>query len=231
MEPAILDRYAILSPGHEPVPNGRQRHFVSPEHQFLTATVDDIFIFDGEPYVLEAKLSHIDLDDGLPYRVQAQIQWHMGMSGIHRGVAAVLFFTDIGRDVQIWDIEFDLEVFRALKNAALMFWMRNVRMGIAPRIDGHKATTAALKRIKSVDAVVDISHLAGIVEQLGQTKAVKKSVISTETELTNKVKFGLGTATCGQINGRDAVTWRTDKRGSKTFLIKKAFLPKGSDDE
>jgi predicted phage-related endonuclease len=231
LEPAILERYAVLSPGHKPVPGSRQKHFIDPEYPFLTATVDDIFEKDGVTYITEAKMSNFDLSDGLPHRVQAQIQWQMGISRIYYGVAAVLFVNDIGRDVQIWDVDFDGDVFGKIKDAVLNFYFSHVLTREPPEIDGHRATTAALKRIKGVDTVADITHLADIVERLGQTKAAKKSIEGTEAALTNKIKAELGQASLGKIDGKDAVTWRTSKSGSRSFLIKKAFLPKGSDDE
>lgn len=231
LEPAIIDRYEILSPGHKPVPGSRQRHFVDPEYPFLTATVDDLFEADGETYVVEAKLSNFDLSDGLPHRVQAQIQWQLGISRIRRGVAAVLFVNDISRDVQIWDVDFDDRVFGQIKDAVLHFYFNHVLTKEPPEIDGHRATTAALKRIRGIDTVADISHLSPVVERLGQTKAAKKSIEATEAELTNKIKAAMGEASLGKIDGKDAVTWRTSKSGSRSFLIKKAFLPKGSDEE
>ena len=155
----------------------------------------------------------------------------MGISGIRRAVAAVLFISDISRDLQIWDLDFDEDVFGMIFERAMRFHFDHVVKGVPPQIDGHKATTAALKRIKGVDRAADISHLADVVEQLGKIKAAKKSIELSETELTNKVKFELDSASVGQIDGKDAVTWRTTKSGSRTFLIKKAFLPKGSDDE
>lgn len=231
LEPAILDRYAVLSPDFKPVPGCRQRHFVHPDYDFLTATVDDIFELDGQLYVIEAKLSNFDLSDGLPYRVQAQAQWQMGISGIRRATAVVLFINDIGRDVQIWDLDFDDHVFELILNVALKFWFENVLGGVAPPVDGHRATSAALKRIRGEDQVADISHLAEIVNRLGEIKVAKKSIESSEAEFTNRIKHELGSASVGQIDGKDAITWRTTKSGSRTFLIKKAFLPKGSDDE
>lgn len=241
LEPAILERYEILFPGNEPVRGGRQKHFVHPDYPFLTATADDIFetcefsAGDGEPKwaqkIVEAKTSHLDLGDGLPLRVQAQLQWQMGISGIHLGTAVVLFVSDTGRDIQVWDLPFDEATFETIKNRAIQFWFDHVVPEVAPEIDGHRATTASLKRIEGIDRFADISHVAGIVEQLGQTKASRKSLEKTEAELTNKIKFELDSASVGQINGKDAVTWRTSKSGSRTFLIKKAFQPKGLDDE
>ena len=231
IEPVILKRYEILSPGHKPVPNSRQKHFVHPDYAFLTATVDDIFEFEGEIYVVEAKLSNFDLADGLPYRVQAQAQWHMGISGIRKCVAVVLFINDIGRDLQIWDLDFDDRVFEMILNGALKFWFENVMGGVAPNVDGHRATSAALKRIKGEDRAADISHLAEIVQRLGEVKAAKKSIETSEAEFTNRLKHELGSASVGQIDGKDAVTWRTSKSGSRTFRIKKAFLPKGFEEE
>ncbi len=231
MEPAILDRYAVLTPGHNPVEGGRQKHFVHPDYPFLTATVDGLFTDEHGTYIVEAKLSNFDLNDGIPHRVQAQAQWQMGVSGIRRAVAAVLFVNDISRDLQIWDLDFDEQVFDMIFERVMEFHFEYVEKRIAPPIDSHKATTAALKRIKGVDRVADISHLADLVERLGQVKVAKKSIEASETELTNKLKFELDSASVGQIDGKDAVTWRTSKSGSRTFLIKKAFLPKGSDDE
>lgn len=231
LEPAILDRYSVLTPDHKPVDDGRQKHFVHPDYPFLTATVDGLFTDEHGVYITEAKLSNFDLNDGVPHRVQAQAQWQMGVSGIHRAVAAVLFISDISRDLQIWDLDFDDYVFGMIFDRAMRFHFDHVVKNVPPPIDGHKATTAALKRIKGEDRVADISHLADIVEQLGKVKAAKKSIETSETELTNQIKFELDSASVGQIDGKDAVTWRTSKSGSRTFLIKKAFLPKGSDDE
>ena len=136
MEPVILKRYGLLSPGHTPIDGGYQRHFVHLDYPFLTATTDGLFTDEHGVYIVEAKLSNFDLNDGIPHRVQAQAQWQMGISGIRRAVAAVLFISDISRDLQIWDLDFDEDVFGMIFERAMRFHFDHVVKGVPPQIDG-----------------------------------------------------------------------------------------------
>lgn len=233
LEALILDRYHELTPTDTRIPSGNQRHYKHWQYPFLTATVDGLFETPGGiQYITEAKFSSFDIDDGVPLRVQAQCQWQMGISRIYHCVAAILFSSKVDRDVQIREIKFEPETFQQILSVALRFWRDNVLTKVAPPIDGHRGTTAALKRIKGVaDQVVDISHLMDQVNQLNQIKLSQKSLERSRTELENRFRFDMGSATLGQINGEDALTWRHNKNGTRNFRFKPAFSPKGLDDE
>lgn len=228
LEPVILDRYTIRSPEVSVI--DRQVHFTYPDWPIATATVDAILASD-DVCVAEVKTSSFDVYDGLPIRIQAQCQWQMGVSGIHRCVALVLFYQQVSRGVQVFQVDYDETAFGTMLHRAKKFWTEHVVTGVAPEPDAHRATTATLKRFAPVERVVDIDHLNDSLKQLGDVRAALAELKKTDTLHVNKIRDALGSATVGQIGGKDAVTWRPTKTGSRTFRIKKAFLPQGADDE
>lgn len=195
-----------------------QAHYAYPEWPKARATLDAVALVDGERVVVEAKSSG-DWDwDEVPLAYEAQVQWQLGCAGLKRAHLIVWFRTTC--KPKMFVIDFQPQVFAQMIEAVQTFDTNHVLTGIPPEVDGHSATTEALKRIKGNGQVAAIDQVAGDVVLLGQIKEAIKSLESQEEEVSNRIKAALGECEKGTVNGAVVVTWgnRSSSRfDQKTF--------------
>ena len=122
----------------------RQKHMLlqSEEYPFMLANLDGVINLDGEMCIFEAKTaSAYKLDNwqsGIPPEYMLQVQHYMAVTGAVKTYIAALIG---GNHFEYRLIERDDEMIAKIITMEKLFWEVNVLGGIAPEIDGTKATT------------------------------------------------------------------------------------------
>ena len=122
----------------------RQKHMLlqSEEHPFMLANLDGVVKVNGEMCIFEAKTaSAYKLDEwqsGIPPEYMLQVQHYMAVTDTKKAYIAAL----IGGNHFLYKlIERDNEIISKIIAMEKCFWEVNVLGGIAPDIDGTRATT------------------------------------------------------------------------------------------
>ena len=122
----------------------RQKHMLlqSEEYPFMLANLDGVINLDGEMCIFEAKTaSAYKLDNwqsGIPPEYMLQVQHYMAVTGAVKTYIAALIG---GNHFEYKLIERDDKLIAKIIAMEKLFWEVNVLGGIAPEIDGTKATT------------------------------------------------------------------------------------------
>ena len=122
----------------------RQKHMLlqSEEHPFMLANLDGMINLNGKMCIFEAKTaSAYKLDEwqsGIPPEYMLQVQHYMAVTDTSKAYIAAL----IGGNHFLYKlIERDNEIISKIIAMEKCFWKVNVLGGIAPDIDGTRATT------------------------------------------------------------------------------------------
>lgn len=247
LEPLILAEYQLREDAGQIVKT--QAHHEYKPWPVASATLDAIEIDpeSGEPADVEAKTTRDFGWKELPLPYQAQMQWQMGVSGLNRAKAVVLYKPRT--EIDVFVVDFDEALFLKMVEMAREFWERHVLANVAPDVDGHPATTRVLKSFEATEGTIDMDQLAPVVEELGGVKAAMKELEGHKDTLENRIKAYLGSYTIGTIDGKPAATWKSSKSSridtkalaaelpdvaekfrveteSRRFLITKAFSKK-----
>ena len=210
---------------------GEQTLCVHPEHDHHRCTVDG-FVAESPASTPDAALgvsemkvtgdSALEWADAIPDKYAIQGQWQLHVTGQER-----LWYPVIHRHsgrFEVYTLERDDSVIAELVRIADEFW-RRVQEGEPPAIDGHAATTSALKAAYP-DAFEETVELpAHLVEQRA---VLKGRILAAEAELTaveNQIKATLGDAAYGEVGGRQVVTYKTQDRTTVDAKRLKAEAP------
>lgn len=177
----------------------------------------------GASKVLEVKTAHaMSLNspdwgeagtDEVPSNYWCQVQWYMGISGVHKADLAVLFG---GQKFRIYHIDFDSEFFESAVNIAAKWWQDHVLTGIAP--DPNTEAEARIKwrnstQGKELIAGVDIADLIG---QLNEVKAAIKELELDEQAIKDKIIPAFQDAETLTYMGSRIATYKQNKPSLKT---------------
>lgn len=213
MEPTVLRWY---SQDELSAVSLSQVFFRHSDWDFLGCTVDGLVFDGGKPVrIVEAKTSRDYRWDAVPLQYEAQVQWQMGISGIHQCDLAVLHRKDL--DLAVYRIDFNKATFDALEDHAIDFWKGFVETGKPPEVDATEATTEALKTIAcNPGTQVAIDQLA---ERLLALESLKLSIKDQEAQkelIENEIRLAMGENEIGMINGIQALSLKTT-RGRTTI--------------
>ena len=188
----------------------RQKHMLlqSEEYPFMIANLDGVINLDGEMCIFEAKTaSAYKLDDwqsGIPPEYMLQVQHYMAVTGAAKTYIAALIG---GNHFEYRLIDRDDEMIAKIIAMEKLFWEVNVLGGIAPEIDGTKATTEFFNSKYSFsngqtielpeDIVPDCEEYSRLSDEISKLTAAKdaicnriKSVMqNNETGLVGKYKI------------------------------------------
>jgi putative phage-type endonuclease len=187
----------------------KQVFFRHPDYEFCGSTVDGLIMKDGQPVrIVEAKTTRDYKWDEVPLRYEAQVQWQMGVSGIHEADLTVLHRPDL--QLKTYRIQFNPSIFSALLDRAVDFWMGFVQTGTEPDTDGLAATTEILKSIKADPGkTIEIDGLKDRLDALKAAKLMAKQAEEQVEAITNEIRAAMNDAEVGTIDGQTAVTWKT----------------------
>lgn len=223
LEPFILSEYQLRYDAGQII--REQAHHVYKAWPVASATLDAIEIDAGssEPVDIEAKTTRDFGWKELPLPYQAQMQWQMGVSGLRKGKAVVLYKPR--SEIDVFELDFDEDLFGKMIETAREFWERHIEAGILPEADGHAATTRTLNLFQASDESIEIDDISAVLTELAGVKAAKKTVEAHEEALENKIKARMQTASVGTIGGRPAVTWKSSKSSRIDTKALKAEAP------
>lgn len=184
----LRDEWKIITP-----PASMWRH---PEHEFALCSPDRLAVHKvtGEVRPVELKTDQnpgrwADLPPE-PYRIQ--LGWQCLVFGAARGFMCA----EISHRYRIYDVAYDPLEFGGWVHAASEFWQQ-VTDGIPPDIDGHDATTKALKELypdfdPDADPVVVADALAA---EYDDADAAEKAAKKRLTEARNRLLAQMGNGT------------------------------------
>lgn len=189
-----------------------------PDWDFCGATVDGLVFDQGKPTrIVEAKTTADYKWEDLPARYKVQVQWQMGISGIHEADLCVLFLGSYARKIETFSMQFDQEFFDLALDQVIEFWQRFVKGREIPPVDYRDGTTDILKRIQATPSKsINIDDLTDDLKQLTEIKAQSKELDNRKKELENRIRAAMDDAEIGLVNGETACTLKTTA-GRKSF--------------
>jgi putative phage-type endonuclease len=208
-----------------------------PYHDWARATPDRIArVPDMAPGPVEIKKVHDrardewsgDTDDpdakeaAAPPAYVAQLQWQLGIGGWSGGWLAGLVGGSWFHQVRF---EFDPMLFDDMLAVADPFWNINVLGGIPPAIDGHRATTAALKSLEAnpgESRILDVSEVAPILAERQQVRDELAAAKERSDRVDNQLRALIGNAEVAVWGEQTLFTYKTTKAGHRRLYVPKA---------
>lgn len=181
-------------------------------HQFPWACANIDREVLGEDALLEIKttnswdVSKMTRNGQYPDMWWAQVCHYLCLSGCQKAYLAVLVEC---RELKIFELSRDEDEIRALMDAEREFWNTYVLPKKTPPVDGHSATSEAVKQIFSEEAG-DFADLSGLTDVFQQRKILTEQIKALKGELDgldNKIKVTMGSAATGEC-GIWKVSWK-----------------------
>ena len=141
-----------------------------------------------------------------PEQWYGQMVHYLAVTGAKKAYLAAL---ENNRELRVFELERDEEEVKALMDAEREFWNTYVLPKKTPPVDGHSATSEAIKKIFSEEAG-DSIDLSGFLDVFQQRKAVNEQIKNLKTELDgldNRLKVAMGSMAKGTC-GRFSVSWK-----------------------
>lgn len=141
-----------------------------------------------------------------PEQWYGQMVHYLAVTGAKKAYLAAL---ENNRELRVFELERDEEEIKALMDAEREFWNTYVLPKKTPPVDGHSATSEAIKKIFSEEAG-DSIDLSGFLDVFQQRKAVNEQIKNLKTELDsldNRLKVAMGSMAKGTC-GRFSVSWK-----------------------
>lgn len=185
---------------------------VNEAYPFACANIDREII--GEDAVLEIKTTNSFVNvkkfrtGEYPEMWYAQMTHYLAVTGAQKCYLAVL---SEGRDFRIFELERDEDEIKALMDAERDFWNTYVLGGKTPPVDGHSATSEAIKELFQVDDG-DTRDLSGMERLFEQRSLLNKHIKDLKAELDgidNSIKLQMGSASKAVCGSTWSVSWKT----------------------
>lgn len=191
----------------------RQKHMLlqSEEYPFMLANLDGVINLDGEMCIFEAKTaSAYKLDDwqsGIPPEYMLQVQHYMAVTGAVKTYIAALIG---GNHFEYRLIDRDDEMIAKIIAMEKLFWEINVLGGIAPEIDGTKATTEFFNSKYSFsngqtialpeDVITDCEEYSRLSDEISKLTAAKDAICNRIKSLMQNNETG--------VAGKYKISWK-----------------------
>jgi putative phage-type endonuclease len=203
---------------------GEQLMLEHPEWPVARCTLDGL-VFDGPLEVADTRtaltlaLGGLEIKheafgkrwEHIPAHYQCQGFWQMYVAGLERVWFAVLQ----GRSLRIHELVRDEAEIAWIVGQVETWWHDHVVGETPPPVDGSDATREALAAVypeSDPELVVDLGDDdRALLVEFVDAKAVKKAAVDRADELGNALRARLGAAEVGLIDGKRAVTWKTQE--------------------
>lgn len=185
------------------------------DHPFALASPDRLVPteLDADPLEIKTGRNPDIWEGGPPNYYVVQVVHQMAVLGADHAHLAVLLN---GRDYRDYEIERDAELEDILMEREQEFW-RLVTDRIPPAVDGHQATTEALKtlykRSHMGKAVVLTDDQAAWLSLKKEAAARLKLIEADHERAANELRAALGDAEVGLYDGEEVVTWKMSTGG------------------
>lgn len=186
---------------------------------WMRCTVDGLVFETPEGCLLDDALGPHEIKtrnpsrryDELPPDIDAQVAWQMLVTEKRNAWVSVLH----GRRLEIYPVELDEADAAFILARVTAFWHDHVLGGVAPDLDGHDATLAALAAVypSSVPGkTVDIDECADALRLLREAKRWVKAAATLEDSAKAVLTWAMGDGAVGLIDGDKALTIGTQTR-------------------
>lgn len=189
----------------------KQAMILHPEYDWCFCTVDALAYETHEPDNDADPLKGVDAKsatewswDQVPLDYQAQAQWSMFVTGLPEWDLAVSHPAGF----RIYTVEADHADQETLYEIGRQFWTEHVQAGVAPDItgaDNDLLSTVWPEQTPGMQVEVDPAEVLELV----QVKADQKPLTQRRNELEAALKGRLADAEEGTVDGRKAVSWKT----------------------
>jgi putative phage-type endonuclease len=222
MEPWIAERFAKA---HPKIDLARGGLFQSVDRPWQMATPDYLLDMPDEDgkyvdSVLEVKTSGTyegwgdDGTDEIPAYIAAQVQWQMDVIGCQTGYVSCFFLAT--QQIRTYRLAYDTADVELMRTRALEFWGR-IQDGNPPDIDGHTATTLALKRLyPDVDDAEEAQVPADLATRYRTACDAVKRADERKTGVENEIRAAMG-------NAKRAVTQDGQKVATRSVYDRKPY--------
>lgn len=196
---------------------GEQMWCTHPDKPWARATLDGVVAESAESTFADA-LGGLEIkttseppakwEEAIPPYYCAQAQFQMFVTGMERTWFAVLH-ANFGLRLRIYELDRDDADIALLLERCEKFWTGNVLAGVPPPVDGHDATTEALKST-GADTDADAVDLDTDAADVWMIRDIKERIAREEKELAkqeNRIRAALGEATIGTTR-YGTVTWK-----------------------
>lgn len=199
---------------------------VNDDYPWAIANVDRMVV--GEDAGLEIKttseLNMKSFKNGeYPATYYTQCVHYLAVSSKARWYLAVLIGN---REFKIFTIERDQAEIDALMQAEKSFWNDYVVRGATPPVDGHSATTEAIRKIFPQEMLPE-ADLSDCYDLFASRKALvesKKQITAQIDAIENDLKVRMGLAATGKC-GAFSVSWKTQRSSALDREAIKADYP------
>ena len=186
---------------------------VNPAYPWACANVDREIM--GEDAILEIKttsswdVSKMTRNGEYPDQWLCQMTHYLAVTGCQKAYLAVLIEC---RELKIFELERDEDELRALMGAEKDFWDSYIVPVKTPPVDGHSATTDAIRKIFPQDegGAADLSDYTAL---LMRRKILNENIKAIRQEMDgidNDIKIAMGGASVGKC-GIFSVSWKTQR--------------------
>ena len=160
--------------------------------------------------------------DQVPIGYVCQVQWYMGLIPSLESFDLPVLFG--GSDFRIYTIVRDENIITRLQEIGERFWQNH----IAKRIPPPPRTLEEVKRLypeSSTSSIVASTEIESIVRALAALKDQQNTLTEAEKKYKDRIAVELAANdTLTLPDGRPILTYRTDKSGKRTMLLKRINL-------
>jgi len=113
-----------------------------------------------------------------------------------------------GNELRTWTLERDETLLADLAEAEARFW-NLVTTRVSPPVDGHPATTKAIKqRFTTAVEGASVDLDPDLVREMNAVRRAAKDADTEKERVENLVRLALGDCEIGKVDGKIAVTWK-----------------------
>lgn len=222
LEDFVLDRYCRRERA-ELIQT--QPHYRYPGWDCLGCTPDALVRGgDGILRLVDAKVTGDYRWDDVPMKYEASSQWQIGIANQVVGVTEcdLAVYHLPARSLKVYRISFNRDWFDPAADFAIEWFRRYVTQGHIPPVDGHRATTDALKRLTaSVGKFVNLDDQAHLIEEYEAAEAIVKAAEADRDLKKNRLMAAMGDAEIGLVGTEPRVTWK--QQAGRKSLDQKAL--------
>lgn len=152
-----------------------------------------------------------------------QMTHYLAVTGCRKAYLAVLIES---REFRIFELERDETEIEALMRAEKEFWSNYVIPVKTPPVDGHSATTDAIRKLFTEEAggEADLSDFSALFQRRKALTESQKQIRTEIDGIDNQLKTVMGTAPTGKC-GAFSVSWRLQKTSALDREAIKADYP------
>lgn len=200
---------------------------VNPEYPFACANIDREIM--GEDAILEVKttnnwdVSKMTRNGQYPDQWYCQMSHYLAVTGCKKAYLAVLVEC---KEFKIFELERNEDELRALMSAEKDFWDNYIVPRKMPPVDGHSATTEAIRKIFPQEILPE-ADLSDCFDLFSSRKALVESEKKIEEQINaieNDLKVRMGLAATGKC-GAFSVRWKTQRSSALDRDAIKADYP------